>query len=192
VAESAIEIAQRIELRGSDSSSWIGVLPTEAAAESALENFRTDVSSLLQKPTRVFVLGDVSFEVLTESLHRPSDDVVILTAGHLGPAEWSAFDLSRSALERPGPIVFWGSGDSMQGLAQFAPNIRSYLGSSLLMIGSDGGLMTDAERSERLQQLRNHYGMGDDEVISRAESKKLDMEPLVIEWLILLGRGDLV
>jgi hypothetical protein len=192
MAESAIEIAQRMELRGPNSSLWIGVVPSDAALEFALDNFRTDVSSLLQKPTREFVLRETSFEVLTESLQDPSDDVVILIAGDLTAAEWSAFDLSRSALERPGPIVLWGSASSIQGLTQYAPNIRSYLGSSLLAVGRDGGIMTDAERLRRLQELRDHYHTTDDEVIHRAESRELDLEPLFIEWLVLLGRGDLV
>ena len=45
---------------------------------------------------------------------------------------------------------------------------------------------------ERLEALRSHYGLTDEQVLERAQAKTLDWEPQVAEWLVLLGRGDLI
>jgi hypothetical protein len=164
----------------------------EDAPEFALEHFRTDVSSLLQKPTRTFSLAETTFEQLTESLRNPNDDIAILVADHLTPEQWSSFDLMRSAIERKGPIVIWGSANSLQSLTEYAPNVRSYLGSSFFAIGTDGGIMTEAERTERLEELSEYYGITNEQVVHLAEAGTLSSEPHFIEWLALLGRGDLV
>lgn len=190
--ESAVEIARRLELRGQDSSPWIAILATEDAPEFALENFRTDVSSLLQKSARTFAIAETTFEQLTESLRNPDDDIAILIVDQLTPEQWSSFDLTRSAIERKGPIVLWGSANSVEGLTEYAPNVRSYLGSSVFPIGTDGGIMTEAEQTKRLQELSEHYGITNEDVVHRAESGTLSREPHFIEWLALLGRGDLV
>lgn len=47
------------------------------------------------------------------------------------------------------------------------------------------------ERRQRLEALATHYGMSDEEVIERAESDRLPTDPQLVEWLVLLGRGDL-
>jgi len=162
-------------------------------SEKALNNLRTDLSSLLQKPTRVFNLQDHPFEQLGESLHQPGDDVVILAATvDPGSALWSSLDLIRSALERKGPIIFWLSADCVPSLSEHAPNIRSFIGGGIFAAGPDGGMMTEEDRQSRLQQLAEHYQLTNDEIVSRALSGTLPSEPHFIEWLVLLGRGDLV
>lgn len=51
--------------------------------------------------------------------------------------------------------------------------------------------MTEEEIAERLRQLREHYGLTDEDVLSQATQGTLSPEPEFVEWLILLGRGDL-
>ena len=45
---------------------------------------------------------------------------------------------------------------------------------------------------ERLESLRQWSGMTDEEVITRAEQGTLPGDPPYAEWLVLLGRGDLL
>jgi len=52
--------------------------------------------------------------------------------------------------------------------------------------------MTPAECEARLAQLREHYGKTDTQIMADAESPTLEMTPHMVEWLILLDRGDLV
>lgn len=44
----------------------------------------------------------------------------------------------------------------------------------------------------RLVALRNHYGMSDDELLTRVADEELPVEPEHAEWLVLLGRSDLL
>ena len=56
----------------------------------------------------------------------------------------------------------------------------------------DSGLMTEAERQERLKELSKHFGLTGEEVVRKAEAGELPHEPEFVEWLVLLNRGDLV
>jgi hypothetical protein len=138
-------------------------------------------------------LGGTKFEELTEALQEPNDDAVILSGGiGLTPEEWSSLDMMRSVLERTGPVILWLAPDDIANLTQFAPSIRSFIGAGIFVAGPDGGVMTESERQARLKELRQHYGMRDEEIVQRASSKALSPEPEFVEWLVLLGRGDLV
>lgn len=52
--------------------------------------------------------------------------------------------------------------------------------------------MAADERAERLRQLCDFYGLNNDEIIEKARKRELPAEPEFVEWLALLGRGDLV
>lgn len=189
----SVEIACRLEIRGEDSSSWVGVLIPPTDVQNALDGLRADLSSLLQRETRVLSLENGTFEELRAALHRPSNDIVILVVPiDLGAEKWSSVDLMRSALERTGPVILWVSANAFAGLSQFAPNIRSFIGPSIFAAGPEGGIMTDQQRNARLEELIGHYGYGNEEIVRKAESKELPPEPHFVEWLVLLGRGDLV
>jgi hypothetical protein len=182
-----------LEIRGGDARSWIVLLLPPQDPDKALKNLQADLSAILQQPTRVFNLHDDLFDQLSEKLHQPEDDIVVLAAkADLGAARWSSLDLMRSALERKGPIILWLSPDCVPSLSEHAPNIRSFVGGGIFSAGPDGGIMTEEDRQERLRQLAERYLLNNDEIIARAESRTLSSEPHFIEWLVLLGRGDLV
>lgn len=191
--QSSVDIARRLEIRGSDSRSWILLLVPSAGADSALSGLVSDLSALLQREVRLLDLKTVSSEQLVEALHNPGDDIAVLTA-NVGPEPelWSSLDLMRSALERRGPVVFWLPADCVAGLSEHAPNVRSFIGGSIFVVGPDGGLMTEEDRKKRLEELSKHYGLTNEEIVQRAEARTLSSEPHFIEWLALLGRGDLV
>jgi hypothetical protein len=191
--ESPIEISRRLEIRGKDSSSWIAILNSAIGTPVILDALRQDLSSLLQTNTRTLSLHDSNFEQLRTEMHEPSDDVVLLIATvELPPEKWSALDLMRSALERRGPIILWLSPDAFASLSESAPNIRSFIGPSIFVAGPDGGIMTEEERQNRLKDLAFHYRQSNEDVLHKAELGELPPEPHFVEWLVLLGRGDLV
>jgi len=186
-----VDIARRLDARGGHS--WLAVLSPPTDSTVALDALQTELQSFLQVPTRVLSLETFTFEELLEAMQQPSDDAVVLAAGaDLAPDRWSSLDLMRSALERTGPIVLWMAPDAVARLTEFAPNIRSFIGPSIYIAGPDGGLMDEAERQHRLKELEQHYGLSSEEIVRKAECKKLPPEPHFVEWLILLGRGDLV
>ncbi len=187
----SVEIARRLEIRGEHS--WIAVLSPPTDPTGALDGLQTELRSFLQLPTRVVPLETYSFEQLRDVLQQPSDDVVVLSTGaDLAPERWSSLDVMRSALERASPVILWMVPNAVAGLVEFAPNIRSFIGPSIFMASPDGGIMTETERQNRLEDLAEHYGLSNEEVVRKAESKELPPEPHFVEWLVLLGRGDLV
>jgi len=173
--------------------SWIAILSPLNDPTVACDDLRTELGAFLQLPTRIFPLKSFTFEALREALQQPGDDAVVLFAGgDLDADAWSSLDLMRSALERSGPTVLWMAPEAVAAMTEHAPNIRSFMGSSIFMAGPEGGIMSEAERQIRLSVLAQHYGLTGEEVVRRAESKELPPEPHFVEWLVLLGRGDLV
>ncbi len=185
------EIARRLEIRGE--TGWIAVLSPATDSAAVLDQLQTELQSILQKPSRVILLKPSTFEELREALHQPDDDAVVLSGGTgLTPEKWRSLDVMRSALERNGPVILWLAPGDIANLADYAPNIRSFIGGSIFFAGPDGGIMTETERQERLTELSQHFRLTGEEVVRKAEAKELPLEPEFVEWLVLLGRGDLV
>lgn len=186
-----VEIARRLEMRGEHS--WLAILSPPGDPTVACDDLSTELESFLQLPVRVVPLKGSSFDRLRDQLHQPGDDAVVLFAGaDLEAGEWSSLDTMRSALERTGPVVLWIAPDAVAHLSEHAPNIRSFIGSSIFLAGPEPGIMTDTERESRLEELREHYQLSDQEIVRRAKAHELSPEPHFVEWLVLLGRGDLV
>lgn len=174
--EPFVEIARRLEIRAAHS--WMAVLIPRKDGPIDCDDLVAELHAFLELPVRVVPLKPVSFEALREALHQPDDDAVILLAGSdLEQSDWSSLDLMRSALERDGPVVLWMAPDAVGQLTDFAPNIRSFIGASIFVAGPDGGIMTEEERRHRLEELRQHYEIDDEEIIRRAESKGLPPNP---------------
>lgn len=185
------EIARRLEICGE--AGWVAVLSPATDSTAALDQLQTELQSALQKPARVIELEPSTFEELREALNQPDDDAVILSGGTgLTPDKCRSLDIMRSALERKGPVILWLAPDDIANLANLAPNIRSLIGGSVFLAGPDGGIMTETERQARLNELSERFGFSGDEALRKAQARELPHEPEFVEWLILLGRGDLL
>jgi hypothetical protein len=190
LTQPAFEIGRRLEIRGS--SVWFVVLQS-AEEDDALANFVADLSAVLDQPVRVVRSSGSSFEKLRGDLNEPASDPVLITdLGEADAERWRALDVNRSAWLREGAVVLWLSAVGVTNLCSYAPNIKSIVGGSIFHLGSDGGVMTAAERDQQIADLESHFGMNSAEVIRQAESGVLPTDPHFVEWLVLLGRGDLV
>jgi hypothetical protein len=190
LTEPAFEIGRRLEIRGS--SAWFVVLrPAEEA--DTLANFVADLSAVLDQPVRVIHGLGSSYEKLRSELNEPVADTVLIPDLDQADAErWRALDVNRSAWLREGAVVLWLSAAGVSNLCSYAPNLRSFVGGSIFNLGPEGGAMTAAERDQQIADLESHFEMSSAEVIKQAESGVLPSEPHFVEWLVLLGRGDLV
>ena len=151
------------------------------------------ISAVLDQPVRVVRSSGLSFEKLRGDLHEPAGDPVLITDLDEADAErWRALDVNRSAWLREGAVVLWLSAAAVTKLCSYAPNIKSIVGGSIFNLRSDGGAMSAAERDQQITDLEAHFKMSSAEVIKQAESGALPTEPHFVEWLVLLGRGDLV
>jgi hypothetical protein len=81
---------------------------------------------------------------------------------------------------------------SAEGLARFAPNLASWIGGSMWTVDLSIERLSESERASRLKSLRQWARMDDEEVVRRAEVGTLPKEPEFEEWLVLLGRADLI
>lgn len=106
--------------------------------------------------------------------------------------EWRRLDLLRSRLLRERPALLVLSRRSASLLTRFAPNLASLLGGDLWIWHADASALSEADKQIRLDRLRAWSGLCDDEVVAQAKQKVLPTEPQFAEWLVLLGRGDLL
>lgn len=113
---------------------------------------------------------------------------------------WAKLDRDRSRLERAlvnadggcATVVVLVLDRETYGALQFyAPNLTSWIGGSAFELAAEAPL-SSVVRELRLEELRQWADMTDDDVIRRAADKTLPADPYFAEWLVLLGRGDLL
>ena len=65
------------------------------------------------------------------------------------------------------------------------------MGNEVHLVAEDRFLDQEA-KTARLEALRARFGMSDDELIRRVRDKKALADPEIGEWLVLIGRGDML
>ena len=191
IKEPAFEIGRRAEIRGSDA--WFAILTPPTETEDILLDFIADLSAVLNQSVRVVRALPSPIEKLRKELLHPEDDpVVIVDLDNSNADIWSAMDINRSGLLRSGPVVLWLSIFGLTNLCKFAPNLRSFIGGSIFYLSLSDVPMTPEECNYRISELELHFKISTSDMIALAESGKLPTEPQFVEWLVLIGRGDLV
>ncbi len=191
-AQSPFNLAQRIELRGAAEHSWWVVVSNSIDLLDVVGDFCFELETLTKSPTRSVAQFRLSVEELRTALSEPCNDIVVIIIGEWTSDEWEAFDINRSTFERPGAIILWMLMDQLNFLPEKAPNIRSYIGGSIFMLGADGGDMTAAERDERLVDLQTKFKMTNQQFLAEVSAGRIGTDPQFLQWLVLLGRGDLI
>lgn len=106
--------------------------------------------------------------------------------------QFASLDVNRSRME-VGSFLLFGTDFKTAGrFLDNAPNIRSYFGANIFRLRPDGSWMTPQQIAERLNELRVQYALSDSDVVSQAIDGSLPPEPELLEWLVLLGKGNLV
>jgi hypothetical protein len=107
--------------------------------------------------------------------------------------QWRQLDYLRSSLDhekRCGLLIM--SQLSAEKMITYAPNFFSWIDGKVFHITLGAEFLTDEETELRLIALREWSKLSDTEVIEKAQIHQLPSEPEYCEWLILLGRGDLI
>jgi hypothetical protein len=130
-------------------------------------------------------------ELIEES--RTLVGTVLVDACGFETEDWSLLDRRRSTLQ-PGTFIFVTTPQSFDTFMRAAPHLSSFFGANVFtQPDSEHQRRERADaRAARLASLRAWSGMNDDEVIARATAKTLARDPEYAEWLVLLGRGDLL
>jgi len=123
---------------------------------------------------------------------QPGGALVLTGLELLGVEQWQALDRERSVLKREGVTLLVLGEESLGLLMGHAPNLASWLGGAVWRLEKRDHVLSAEDREARLDALRRWAGLSDTEVISRAEQGRLSSDPPFAEWLVLLGRGDLI
>jgi hypothetical protein len=190
--QSPFQIAQRVELRGATEHSWAVVLSDSPTRDVQSAPLTIELETLTSSRVRAIVQPTLEISALRIALRSPSNDIAIVVIGNWTQEDWTTFDINRSALERSGTILLWMTIDQLGKLAGAAPNIRSFIGASIFSLGPDGSAMTEVDRSRRISELEAHYAMTSKQMLEAARAGQILSEPQAIEWLILLGSGELI
>lgn len=191
--ELVLEVARRIDLRAEGGYTWFVVIPSGTPGENSLADVKDELEVALGMTIRTVTAGTGAVHDFISAIRTNSSDTVLLSGlDDWDEASWRALDIQRSALERRGTIILMLSPNAVLRLTNNAPNIRSFIGGSFIQLAPSGGALTEAERRTRIKELEMSYGLPSEEVIEKAKSSTLVPDPAFVEWLVLLGRGDLV
>ena len=100
--------------------------------------------------------------------------------------------MNRSRLERATFLLFHVNPETLGRFFENAPNLRSFIGTNVFRLVADPIHMSREEIAERLNQLRNHYQLTDQQVLQRARDGSLPADPEFAEWSVLLGSREFV
>lgn len=186
---SAAELALRsIALRGT--AVYGAYLAAPGEIDAAIEELEAEIAALDDR-IQVAKLRPRAAEQLVADLAASPAELVLVDARSFLAPDWAVVDRRRSSLARPGVLIFVTSPSSFDELMRSAPNLASWLGAQVFAYVGDGADV-EAARKQRLEALRAWASKSDTDVVRAAEAGTLPRDPEYAEWLVLLGRGDLL
>lgn len=185
------EFSLRVATRPAKGDWFVLATPRHQLAETQ-ETLAADVEAFMQRPPKVTSMVENSRDLVRAI--RASTDGVVLIGGLEGfsDVEWRSVDLMRSRLEGARTVVLLMSPRQLDLLAGSAPNLASWLTGGIWRLDEDIEQLSETERAGRLETLRTSTGKSDEDIIEGAQNGTLSREPQFAEWLLLLGRSDLI
>jgi hypothetical protein len=184
------EIASDIELV---SGSWTVVVCDQDRMRETVDELRDEVEFAFEDSDGTVVSVDAArgVESMLEELGqcKPDDVALVVNADSLDPAALEQLDGARTRLEGGPRVVMVMTEPALAALADHAPHLWSWMSSRVFSVDRAVGQL-DVET--RLESLRQGTGLTDAEIIQRASDGTLPVDPIYAEWLILLGRGELI
>jgi len=185
------ELADRAWL---EPGGWSIVMVEESEIVATTEDLRKEVTFLIEDEG-VGSVSDFSeakpAPALVDALSRlgPDDVALLPLPANLHESVSRSLDYGRGRI--PGGVrgVIITSDAGVQALAAEAPNFWSWVGPRVWTLDPRAGQL---DTEARLASLRQGTGLTNAEVVQRAEAGTLAADPIFSEWLVLLGKGDLL
>ena len=186
------EFSLRVATRPAKGDWFVLATPPHQLAETQ-ETLAADVEAFTQGAPKVTSMVVENSRDLVRAI-RASTDGVVLIGGleRFSEGEWRSVDLMRSRLEGARTVVLLMSPKQLDLVAGSAPNLASWLTGGIWRLDEDIEQLSETERAGRLETLRTSTGMSDEDIIKGAQNGTLSREPQFTEWLLLLGRSDLI
>jgi hypothetical protein len=169
------------------------VLIVDRDAEAVASGLQEEISALAaptDPPARRVTVAS-SRELEREARDYALGVLIVRISPAFTSTEWANVDVNRSRFQRDGATVLVLEEHAAEQLENTAPNLASWIGGSIWRLVGARALSAQ-ETEDRLVVLRQRAGLSDEEVIHRSEAGQLPSDPEFAEWLVLLGRGDLL
>lgn len=178
-------------LRAATQPGWSVLIVAPEHAHAAICALRDELRDLEERTIESVTAGTP--EDLVRGLQTSNDRTIVVSGlDAYTEGDWAHIDLLRSRLARGGSTILVLSPAAASRLSESAPNLSSWLGSTVWRVDLGADILSPVETEQRLTALRESIGLSDAKVLDRAERGDLPGDPEFAEWLILLGRGDLV
>lgn len=184
------EILQRISSL-SNANFWSVLVTAPEQQQQALTELEESIPIFIDESVRVIaVTPDIA--ALVHAVRSSAAFILLWQFDIWQPEQWQKFDYARSRFSHDKGGIILLTPHSARQFQTYAPNFASWIGSRVydLQLGSE--ILTEAESQQRLEALQEFTGKTDAEVIRLAETGQLPTDPEYGEWLVLLGRGDLL
>ncbi len=175
-----------------DGNIWTVLVVEISDINEVVEELSETISIFSECKIKIISAQNGASELIEQIVQSSEDYLLLWTFESWDCKDWYRLDACRSSLSklRGGMLVL--SSTSAEMMLNCAPNFCSWVGSRIYALAKDSEFLTDQEREIRLSTLREWLGRSDAEVIASAESRQLPLTPEYGEWLVLLGRGDLI
>lgn len=183
------QLALRLHAERRGATYAVYVVPPEHVSGAIAE--LGEELSLFDPPVVAAALHPATGTQLMRDMAEIATEAILIDARAFGRLDWSLVDRRRSSLSRAGVLVLVTTPDSFGQLMQTAPNLASWLG-ALAFQYEDEAAQESELRARRLAALRSWAQRSDEDVVRAASQGRLPADPEYAEWLVLLGRSDLI
>jgi hypothetical protein len=184
-------ILQRISTLPS-ANFWSVLITAPNQQQQALTELEESIPIFIDSSVKVIPITP-GLESVIAVIQASEDEYVLLWQfDSWQPEQWQQFDYGRSQFSHDkGGILLFTPHAAAQ-FQRYAPNFASWVGSRVYDLQLGLEILTETESQQRLEALQQSTGKTDAEVIRLAESGQLPTDPEYGEWLVLLGKGDLL
>lgn len=148
-------------------------------------------AQLPDAPARTLRVAD-DVDAFATACASGSTEVVVALAEAVSDHDWKRVDVARSALLKVGAGVLVLPERDLDAFLSGAPNFASVMGAETFFWAPDPSTLDDDACEALLTSFRDRSGLTDDALIAAASAGTAPDEPYVAQWLVLLGREDLL
>jgi hypothetical protein len=190
MASSLDEILQRISSRPNDNF-WSILVTAPAQQQQALTELEESIPIFIDEAVKVIAITP-DVELLIHEVQSSEAYILLWQFDIWQQKQWQQFDYARSRFSHKKGGILLLTPHSAAQFQIYAPNFASWIGPRVYDLQLGLEILTEAESQQRLEALQQFTGKTDAEIIRLAETGQLPRDPEYGEWLVLLGRGDLL
>jgi hypothetical protein len=185
------ELWPRIRVQ-TEGNTWSVIIVDDQDLVNAVEELAESIEIFLECKIQSIDVDTTKIEFIS-GIESDTDYILLWNFSNWSNTDWQELDYMRSRLDkgnRGGILIL--SQSAVEKMSSYAPNFSSWVGGRIFQMILGAEFLTTEESQSRLETLREWAGRSDTEIIELAKAHQLPSEPEYGEWLILLGRGDLI